>query len=39
MRPDMLAAMYPSLQRWRRIRDEADPAGLFRSDLARRLGL
>jgi decaprenylphospho-beta-D-ribofuranose 2-oxidase len=39
MRSDTMAAMYPSLQRWRRIRDEADPAGLFRSDLARRLGL
>jgi decaprenylphospho-beta-D-ribofuranose 2-oxidase len=39
MRSDMMAEMYPSLKRWRRIRDEADPAGLFRSDLARRLGL
>ncbi|MFI7450935.1 FAD-binding protein [Nonomuraea sp. NPDC049714] len=39
MRADTMAAMYPSLQRWRGIRDEADPAGLFRSDLARRLGL
>jgi decaprenylphospho-beta-D-ribofuranose 2-oxidase len=36
---DMMAAMYPELERWRRIRDEADPAGLFRSDLARRLHL
>ncbi|WP_336207865.1 FAD-binding oxidoreductase [Nonomuraea sp. LPB2021202275-12-8] len=39
MRSDMMAAMYPRLRRWRRIRDEADPTGLFRSDLARRLGL
>lgn len=39
LRADMMAAMYPALDRWRRIRDEADPAGLFRSDLARRLGL
>ncbi|TDD17345.1 FAD-binding oxidoreductase [Nonomuraea diastatica] len=35
----MMAEMYPELERWRRIRDEADPAGLFRSDLARRLRL
>ncbi|WP_219511286.1 FAD-binding oxidoreductase [Nonomuraea ceibae] len=39
LRADMMARMYPGLDRWRRIRDEADPAGLFRSDLARRLGL
>ncbi|WP_188191332.1 FAD-binding oxidoreductase [Nonomuraea sp. SYSU D8015] len=39
LRADMMAAMYPELERWRRIRDEADPAGLFRSDLARRLRL
>ncbi|MER7206864.1 FAD-binding oxidoreductase [Streptosporangium sp. NPDC000239] len=34
-----LAAMYPRLDEWRKIREEADPAGVFRSDLARRLGL
>ncbi|TMR21079.1 FAD-binding oxidoreductase [Nonomuraea turkmeniaca] len=39
LRADMMAAMYPELEQWRRIRDEADPAGLFRSDLARRLRL
>ncbi|RVX47574.1 decaprenylphospho-beta-D-ribofuranose 2-oxidase [Nonomuraea polychroma] len=39
LRADMMAAMYPELERWRRIKDEADPAGLFRSDLARRLRL
>ncbi|NUP03387.1 MAG: FAD-binding oxidoreductase [Nonomuraea sp.] len=39
LRADMMAAMYPELERWRTIRDEADPAGLFRSDLARRLRL
>ncbi|MGP3912022.1 FAD-binding protein [Nonomuraea sp. 10N515B] len=39
LRADMMAAMYPELEQWRGIRDEADPAGLFRSDLARRLRL
>ncbi|GAA3122068.1 FAD-binding oxidoreductase [Streptosporangium carneum] len=33
------AVMYPRLQEWRKVRDEADPAGVFRSDLARRLAL
>jgi len=39
LRADMMDVMYPQLDRWRRIRAEADPAGRFRSDLARRLGL
>lgn len=34
-----LAAMYPRLEAFRKIRAEIDPQGLFRSDLARRLGL
>ncbi|WP_327087278.1 FAD-binding oxidoreductase [Nonomuraea sp. NBC_01738] len=39
LRADMMGPMYPGLARWRAIRDEADPDGRFRSDLARRLGL
>jgi len=39
LRPEVLAAMYPGLARWREVRDAMDPGGRFRSDLARRLGL
>ncbi|TML81133.1 MAG: FAD-binding oxidoreductase [Actinobacteria bacterium] len=39
LRPDMLAAMYPRLGEWRAVRERADPAGVMRSDLARRLDL
>jgi decaprenylphospho-beta-D-ribofuranose 2-oxidase len=39
MRPDALRAMYPRLEEWRRVRDQADPGGLWRSDLALRTGL
>ncbi len=39
LRPDTLRAMYPRLEEWRRIRDELDPAGLWRSDLAARTRL
>ena len=34
-----LAAMYPRLDDFRRLRAEIDPAGVFVSDLARRLSL
>ncbi len=39
VRPDVLAAMYPRLPEFRRVRKQVDPAGLLTSDLARRLGL
>ncbi|MET8139112.1 FAD-binding oxidoreductase [Sphaerisporangium sp. NPDC005288] len=39
MRADLLPAMYPRLDEWRKIRDSVDPTGVFRSDLARRLDL
>ena len=39
MRSEAFAAMYPELDRWREIRAELDPAGVMRSDLARRLRL
>ncbi|WP_214408571.1 FAD-binding oxidoreductase [Sphaerisporangium fuscum] len=35
----VVEAMYPELGRWRKVRDAADPRGVFRSDLARRLRL
>jgi decaprenylphospho-beta-D-ribofuranose 2-oxidase len=38
-RPELIAAMYPELGRWREIRDAADPHGVMRSDLSMRLGL
>ncbi|GLW05280.1 oxidoreductase [Microtetraspora sp. NBRC 13810] len=34
-----LAEMYPRLDEWRALREQADPTGVFRSDLARRLDL
>jgi decaprenylphospho-beta-D-ribofuranose 2-oxidase len=37
MRPELLAAMYPDLDRWRKIRHELDPDNRLCSDLARRL--
>jgi decaprenylphospho-beta-D-ribofuranose 2-oxidase len=39
LRPDLLAAMYPGLPEWRKVRERVDPRGVMRSDLARRLGL
>ncbi|MBX7158681.1 MAG: FAD-binding oxidoreductase [Acidimicrobiia bacterium] len=37
--PDVFAAMYPELDRWREVRAKLDPDGVMRSDLARRLRL
>jgi decaprenylphospho-beta-D-ribofuranose 2-oxidase len=39
VRPELLAAMYPRLDRFRALRAEWDPRGVFTSDLSRRLGL
>ncbi|GLZ46602.1 decaprenylphosphoryl-beta-D-ribose oxidase [Actinomycetospora sp. NBRC 106375] len=37
--PDTFAAMYPRLDEWRKVRDAADPGGVFASDMSRRLRL
>jgi decaprenylphospho-beta-D-ribofuranose 2-oxidase len=39
LRPEHLPAMYPRLDEWRGVRARLDPAGIFASDLSRRLGL
>jgi decaprenylphospho-beta-D-ribofuranose 2-oxidase len=39
LRPDLLEAMYPELPDWRALVRSADPDGVMRSDLSRRLGL
>jgi decaprenylphospho-beta-D-ribofuranose 2-oxidase len=39
LRPDTVRAMYPRLDQWRAVRDDLDPDGLWRSDLAVRTGL
>jgi decaprenylphospho-beta-D-ribofuranose 2-oxidase len=39
MRPEMLRAMYPQLERFCAVRRRVDPAGTMRSDMARRLEL
>jgi len=37
--PERLRKMYPRLEEFRQVRRQVDPAGVFRSDLSRRLGL
>jgi decaprenylphospho-beta-D-ribofuranose 2-oxidase len=39
MRPELLPAMYPRLDEWRRVRAGLDPDGVLQSDLSRRLSL
>ena len=39
LRPELLAAMYPRLAEWREAQAQIDSAGLWRSDLAARVGL
>jgi decaprenylphospho-beta-D-ribofuranose 2-oxidase len=39
LRAPTLAAMYPELPRFVRVRERVDPRGVLRSDMARRLGL
>jgi decaprenylphospho-beta-D-ribofuranose 2-oxidase len=39
LRPELLGAMYPELERWREAQAQLDPNGTMRSDLSRRLGL
>jgi decaprenylphospho-beta-D-ribofuranose 2-oxidase len=39
MRPEVLRVMYPRLSEWQRMREDADPARLWASDLALRAGL
>jgi decaprenylphospho-beta-D-ribofuranose 2-oxidase len=36
---DVLQRMYPRLDEWRKVRAAVDPAGVFRSDMSRRLAL
>ena len=39
MSPAMMAASYPRLSEWQRVRDAMDPNGVFTSDQSRRLSL
>jgi decaprenylphospho-beta-D-ribofuranose 2-oxidase len=39
MSPGMMAASYPRLSEWQRVRDAMDPHGVFTSDQSRRLSL
>jgi decaprenylphospho-beta-D-ribofuranose 2-oxidase len=37
--PEAIREGYPRLDEWKAVRDRVDPDGVFRSDLARRVGL
>ena len=37
--PEMFVRTYPLLTQWQRTRNQMDPKGIFKSDLARRLSL
>ena len=39
LQPELLGDMYPRLDEWRKIRNDADPEGILASDLSRRLRL
>jgi decaprenylphospho-beta-D-ribofuranose 2-oxidase len=39
VKAELIERMYPRLGEWRAIRQAADPEGIMRSDLDRRLGL
>jgi decaprenylphospho-beta-D-ribofuranose 2-oxidase len=39
LRPELVGAMYPGLDRWRAVQRRVDPDGVLTSDLGRRLGL
>jgi decaprenylphospho-beta-D-ribofuranose 2-oxidase len=39
LRPDLLATMYPEVDRFRELRSRIDPSNVLQSDLSRRLGL
>lgn len=39
LRAERMPLMYEDLHQWRRVRDQLDPRGVWRSDLGRRLGL
>jgi len=39
LRPELLGAMYPELDRWRSVVDSLEQRGALQSDLSRRVGL